>query len=53
VWFGELMPQGSLEAAMHATEREGYDVFFSIGASLAIYPAVELPFEATRGEALR
>jgi NAD-dependent deacetylase len=51
VWFGELMPQGSLEAAMHATEREGCDVFFSVGASLAIYPAAELPFEAARRRA--
>ena len=48
VWFGEGMPQIPLEAAMHATEREACDVFFSIGASLAIYPAAELPFEASR-----
>ncbi len=33
---------------MHATEREACDVFFSIGTSLAIYPAAELPFEASR-----
>jgi NAD-dependent deacetylase len=33
---------------MQATEREGCDVFLCIGASLAIYPAAELPFEAAR-----
>jgi NAD-dependent deacetylase len=37
---------------MHATEREACDVFFSVGASLAIYPAAELPFESTRQGAM-
>jgi NAD-dependent deacetylase len=52
VWFGELMPHLQWEASMHATEREACDVFFSVGASLAIYPAAELPFESTRQGAM-
>lgn len=48
VWFGDRMIHETWEAAMHATEREGCDVFFCVGASLAIYPAAELPFESAR-----
>lgn len=48
VWFGDLIPAEPWEAAMSATEREACDVFFSVGASLAIYPVAELPFESAR-----
>lgn len=48
VWFGESLPSTEWKMAMTAVEREGCDVFFSIGTSSMIYPAAELPFEARR-----
>jgi NAD-dependent deacetylase len=44
VWFGEMLPPGTLEAASEAAR--GCDLFFSIGTSSLVYPAAALPYEA-------
>jgi NAD-dependent deacetylase len=41
VWFGELLPQLALEAAMQAAQ--ACDVFFSIDTSGLVEPAASLP----------
>lgn len=44
VWFGEMLPSGTLEAASQAARR--CDLFLSIGTSSLVYPAAALPYEA-------
>lgn len=44
IWFGEMLPAGSIGAASEAA-REA-DLFLSIGTSSLVYPAASLPFEA-------
>jgi NAD-dependent deacetylase len=44
VWFGEMLPDGTLEEASEAS-REA-DLFLSIGTSSLVFPAAGLPFEA-------
>lgn len=44
VWFGEMLPQGALEAASRVAR--GSEVFISVGTSSLVYPAAGLPFEA-------
>lgn len=44
VWFGEMLPTGSLRAAEHAAATA--EIFFSIGTSALVYPAADLPFNA-------
>lgn len=51
VWFGESLPKAAWTAAMSAVEKEGCDLFFSIGTSAMVYPAAELPFTALRRRA--
>ncbi|HEX7069317.1 MAG TPA: Sir2 family NAD-dependent protein deacetylase, partial [Rhodothermales bacterium] len=46
VWFGEMLPEATLEAAGMATERA--EVFLSIGTSALVYPAAGLPLSALR-----
>lgn len=46
VWFGELLPEGAMEAAHVAAVYA--DVFLSIGTSAVVYPAAGLPLEARR-----
>lgn len=41
VWFGEMLPERALAAAMDAAAR--CDVFLSIGTSSLVYPAAALP----------
>lgn len=40
VWFGEVLPQGALEAAAQAAAE--CDLFLTIGTSAAVYPAAGL-----------
>lgn len=44
VWFGEMLPEQGLAAAIQAARQ--CDVFFSIGTSAVVYPAAELPLMA-------
>lgn len=44
VWFGEMLPEGAMEAAAEAAR--SCDVFLSIGTSSLVYPAASLPYEA-------
>jgi len=41
VWFGELLPEATLEAAFDAARRA--DVFLSVGTSAVVYPAAGIP----------
>lgn len=49
VWFGEMLPQETLEEAFEAAQ--GCDLFLSIGTSSLVQPAASLPFEALYGGA--
>jgi NAD-dependent deacetylase len=49
VWFGEMLPQSALQAAIEAAQ--GCDVFFSIGTSGLVEPAASLPYLALQAEA--
>lgn len=49
VWFGEMLPAGTMEAASQAAR--GCDVFLSVGTSSLVYPAASLPHEALSGGA--
>jgi NAD-dependent deacetylase len=49
VWFGESLPQQSLEEAFLTSSES--DVFFSIGTSVLVYPAASLPIIALQGGA--
>ena len=44
VWFGEMLPQETLEEAFEAAQ--SCDLFLSIGTSSLVQPAASLPFEA-------
>ena len=44
VWFGEALPENSLERAMKAAEHA--DIFLSVGTSSVVYPAAGLPLVA-------
>ena len=44
VWFGEMLPEGAMEAAYVAARSA--DVFLSIGTSAIVYPAADLPIAA-------
>lgn len=44
VWFGEQLPEETLDSAFEASEKS--DVFFSIGTSALVYPAAMLPVHA-------
>jgi NAD-dependent deacetylase len=51
VWFGEMLPRSTYEAALVATE--DCEVFLSIGTSTVVEPAASLPFLALeRGAAV-
>lgn len=41
VWFGEMLPEGAMEAAYAAAENA--DVFLSVGTSAVVYPAAGIP----------
>ncbi len=41
VWFGEMLPEGAMEAAYAAAEAA--DVFLSVGTSAVVYPAAGIP----------
>lgn len=49
VWFGEMLPAGTMETASEAAR--GCEVFLSIGTSGLVYPAASLPHEALAGGA--
>ena len=49
VWFGESLPEKTLEEAFAASAR--CQVFFSVGTSAVIYPAASLPVVALQGGA--
>ncbi|MBI2924577.1 MAG: NAD-dependent deacylase [Verrucomicrobia bacterium] len=44
VWFGEMLPEATIEAAFAASRN--CDLFFSIGTSAVVHPAAALPVEA-------
>lgn len=46
VWFGEQLPEETIEAAFEAAEAA--DLFFSIGTSALVHPAATLPVIAKR-----
>ena len=49
VWFGEMLPEGAMEAASEAAAAA--DVFLSIGTSAVVYPAAGLPLLAAESGA--
>lgn len=49
VWFGEMLPEGVMEAAAEAAQN--CDVFLSVGTSSVVYPAASLPYEALSANA--
>lgn len=50
VWFGEMLPADTLQAALEAAG--SCDVFFSIGTSGLVEPAASLPFLALQNGAV-
>ncbi len=44
VWFGEMLPEGIMEAVVEMARN--CDVFLSVGTSSLVYPAASLPYEA-------
>jgi NAD-dependent deacetylase len=46
VWFGEMLPAGVFESAVHAVE--SCELFFSVGTSAEVFPAAQLPAIARR-----
>ena len=50
VWFGEMLPEDALEAAMQAAR--SCDVFLSVGTSALVEPAASLPFAARQAGAM-
>ena len=44
VWFGEMLPEGTMEEAQQAAAEA--DVFLSVGTSAVVYPAAGLPLAA-------
>ncbi|UCC45816.1 MAG: NAD-dependent deacylase [Candidatus Zixiibacteriota bacterium] len=49
VWFGEMLPQRTIERAF--AEAEQAELFFSIGTSAIVHPAASLPLVAKRSGA--
>ncbi|HEX9179576.1 MAG TPA: NAD-dependent deacylase [Burkholderiales bacterium] len=49
VWFGEMLPEAALEAALEAARR--CELFLCVGTSTVVQPAASLPFEALRAGA--
>lgn len=49
VWFGEMLPPAALAAAESAAGR--CDLFFSIGTSVLVFPAADLPLRALQAGA--
>ena len=49
VWYGEMVPEKTLEQAIRVTEN--CDLFFSIGTSALVQPAASLPLMAKRSGA--
>lgn len=49
VWFGELLPQDAMDAAMRAAAEA--EVYLSIGTSGVVYPAAGLPLMAAEAGA--
>lgn len=50
VWFGEALPEETLEAACQAARLA--DVFFTVGTSAIVQPAAQLPYVALQGGAV-
>jgi NAD-dependent deacetylase len=50
VWFGEGLPQNTLEAGIRASQTA--EVFFSIGTSAVVHPAASLPVYALESGAV-
>ena len=50
VWFGEMLPEGGMQAAADASRN--CDVFLSVGTSSLVYPAASLPYEALSAGAI-
>jgi NAD-dependent deacetylase len=50
VWFGEMLPQAELQAAVEAAR--ACQVFFSIGTSAQVQPAASLPLMAKQAGAV-
>ncbi|MEO8103931.1 MAG: NAD-dependent deacylase [Betaproteobacteria bacterium] len=50
VWFGEMLPEDALDAAMRATR--SCDVFLSVGTSSVVEPAASLPLVARQAGAM-
>ncbi len=46
VWFGEMLPEATIQAAYLAAEES--EVFFSVGTSAIVQPAASLPMVARR-----
>ena len=49
VWYGEMLPESTLQQAFHAAEN--CDLFLSIGTSAVVQPAASLPLVAKRAGA--
>ncbi len=49
VWFGEMLPEDNLEAAMSAARKA--ELFLSVGTSGEVFPAADLPIIAKRSGA--
>jgi len=49
VFFGEMLPEGALERAYK--EAGDCDLMLSIGSSLVVYPAADIPYQAQRSGA--
>lgn len=49
VWFGEMLPEAALDAALEAARR--CELFLCVGTSTVVQPAASLPFEALRAGA--
>lgn len=49
VWFGEMLPEATISAAISAARSA--ELFFSIGTSAEVFPAADLPIIAKRGGA--
>ncbi|MEW5959773.1 MAG: NAD-dependent deacylase [Chloroflexota bacterium] len=50
VWFGEMLPEPALHAALVAAE--ACDVFLSVGTSSVVQPAASIPFTALQAGAV-
>ncbi len=48
VWFGEALPQETLDLAWHVAQN--CDLFFSIGTSSVVHPAASLPYLALQNQ---